>query len=151
MNNESTLQQVHLHIEGMTCAACSARIEKAVGKMDGVRQISVNLTMGRAALLIHPGDTTSEHIVQRIEQLGYTAKPLDQGEKKQSGITALGVKLALSALLTVPLLWAMVRHYEFTSGIWIPELFCSRGFSGYWRRRYSLSSALPSIFRPIKR
>ncbi|MFD0696090.1 heavy metal translocating P-type ATPase [Paenibacillus sp. GCM10027628] len=128
MKEETELQQVRLEIEGMTCAACSARIEKVVGKLDGVREIAVNLTMGRAALTIEPERVTDGRIIERIEQLGYKAKKLEEGDKRGQEIAGVGVRLTIASILTIPLLWAMVRHYTFTSGIWIPELFLQPWF-----------------------
>jgi len=48
------MKKVTLKITGMTCAACSARIEKVVGKMDGVEQISVNLATEKASVSFDP-------------------------------------------------------------------------------------------------
>ncbi|MEW9702063.1 heavy metal translocating P-type ATPase [Paenibacillus sp. SI8] len=127
---EHQLEEVRLEIGGMTCAACSTRIEKVVGKIEGVREIAVNLAMGRAALVIEPGLVANSRIIERIEQLGYKAKRLEEGSKRgqEQELTGLGIRLTVAAFLTIPLLWAMVRHYTFTSGIWIPELFLQPWF-----------------------
>ncbi|MEC0225702.1 heavy metal translocating P-type ATPase [Paenibacillus alba] len=128
MNENSMLQKVSLDIEGMTCAACSARIEKVVSKMGGVREIVVNLPLGRATVLMDSDSALKEQIIARIEQLGYSARKSREKDKTQTIVFGLGVKLLISAFLTIPLLWAMVRHYTLTSSIWIPELFLQPWF-----------------------
>ncbi|NEW09442.1 cadmium-translocating P-type ATPase [Paenibacillus sp. SYP-B3998] len=128
MNDEAELKQMRLEIGGMTCAACSAKIEKVVSRMDGVREIVVNLTMGRAALVIEPECVGDNQIIERIEKLGYKAKKLEEGNKRGQEQSSLGIKLTMAVVLTLPLLWAMVRHYTFTSSIWIPELFLQPWF-----------------------
>lgn len=128
MSAGEEIEQINLRITGMTCAACSARIEKVVGKFGGVKQISVNLAMGSATIMIEPSTVHREQIIGKIEQLGYGAKlKEDQHKDSQTG-TTIQMKLIWSAILTFPLLWAMVRHYSFTSGNWVPELFLQPWF-----------------------
>lgn len=128
MNEDTLYQKVSLDIDGMTCAACSARIEKVVGKMAGVREIVVNLPLGRATVEMDSNSVYKEQIITRIEQLGYSARTSREGNKIQKRMFGLGTTLLISALLTMPLLWAMVRHYTLTSSIWIPELFLQPWF-----------------------
>ncbi|WP_261808055.1 cation-translocating P-type ATPase [Paenibacillus sp. N3.4] len=128
MNEHSALQKISLEIEGMTCAACSARIEKVIGKMTGVHEIAVNLPLGRAALVLDSDSVLRGRIIERIEQLGYSARKFEEGRESKKTVLGLGAKLLVSALLTLPLLWAMVRHYTMTSGIWIPDLFLQPWF-----------------------
>jgi len=69
-----------LKIIGMTCAACAARIEKVVGKMDGVEGISVNLATEKATVTFDTTKTDLAVIKEKIEKTGYGA--LDSVEKK---------------------------------------------------------------------
>ncbi|HYE68799.1 MAG TPA: heavy metal-associated domain-containing protein, partial [Anaerovoracaceae bacterium] len=62
-----------LKITGMTCAACSARIEKVVGKMEGVDGITVNLATEKAVVSYNPEKTALQEIKERIEKAGYGA------------------------------------------------------------------------------
>lgn len=55
-----------LKITGMTCAACAARIEKVVGKMAGVEQISVNLATEKATISFDPEKTDISMIKEKI-------------------------------------------------------------------------------------
>ncbi|MFB5193097.1 heavy metal translocating P-type ATPase [Alicyclobacillus fastidiosus] len=73
-----------LPVEGMTCAACAARIEKVVGKLEGVKNVNVNLASEKAHVVIGPG-TTWENVVRRIEKTGYSV-PEYTAELKINGL-----------------------------------------------------------------
>ena len=59
------------NITGMTCAACSARVEKAVAKVDGVKEVSVNLLMNQMQV---EGEVSPQEIVKAVEKAGYGAR-----------------------------------------------------------------------------
>ena len=61
----TTLKEMNLPVEGMTCAACAVRIEKMVGKLDGVQEVQVNLASERAHVVIDPS-TSWQAVVERI-------------------------------------------------------------------------------------
>lgn len=63
-----------LAIGGMTCASCSARIEKVVGNLAGVRTMQVNLATESAKVVFDPEIITQRQIREAIEHLGYTAQ-----------------------------------------------------------------------------
>ncbi|WP_248925198.1 heavy metal translocating P-type ATPase [Paenibacillus hamazuiensis] len=116
---------VQLEIGGMTCASCASRIEKAVGKMAGVERIQVNLAVHRAAVLFDRRLVTLEQIEQKISKLGFQAKPVEIGarrEERQSEVRHLGLRALLSAILTVPFIWSMAKHHPLTSNLWVPEV-----------------------------
>ena len=69
MQSESPLR---LDIAGMTCASCAGRVEKALRKVEGVRDASVNLATETAAV-VAPG-VPAERLVQAVEQAGYHAR-----------------------------------------------------------------------------
>ena len=62
-----------LKITGMHCAACSARVEKVVGKMEGVEKVSVNLATEKATVFFDPDTVSLSSIVEKIEKTGYVA------------------------------------------------------------------------------
>lgn len=66
--------EITLPVEGMTCAACAARIEKNVKKLPGVKEVNVNLASERARVVLE-GDTTWKDVVGKIEKTGYTVPP----------------------------------------------------------------------------
>jgi Cu+-exporting ATPase len=61
----------------MHCAACSSRIERVVGRMEGVDKISVNLATAKAEVWARPGEekAVSKNLVERVAALGFTASP----------------------------------------------------------------------------
>jgi len=67
----ATLQTLDLPVEGMTCASCAARIEKALNGLEGVERASVNLATGRARVDYDTGKLSPARIAGRIEETGY--------------------------------------------------------------------------------
>lgn len=123
---------VDLDIEGMTCASCVNRVEKKLGKLDGV-EASVNLPLESAHVTV-PAGITDEQITATVEAAGYKAKirPSEHAEQV-SGSAAPGdhmahggaasklrPRLALAAILTVPVfLISMVPAFQFAHWGWV--------------------------------
>ncbi len=63
-----------LDITGMSCSACSSRIEKVVNKMQGVEQMSVNLLKNNAHVTFDESVVDEKAIIARIEKLGFGAR-----------------------------------------------------------------------------
>ena len=70
-NKNTTSRSVQLKISGMTCAACSARIEKGLSKLAGVEKAAVNLASEKAVVTYDPTQINPEAMVQKIHDLGY--------------------------------------------------------------------------------
>ena len=107
-------EKVELDVLGMTCAACSNRIEKVLNKQKGVQLATVNLTTESAAIEYNPGIVDTEAIIEKIRNLGYDAKPKAEAEEKQTHkekqLKTMKTKLIISALLSIPLLITMLDH-----------------------------------------
>ena len=71
---EAQLKTVQLGVQGMTCASCVARVERAFAKLDGVSEASVNLATEKARVVFDPAQTDSAALLGAIEKVGY--KPL---------------------------------------------------------------------------
>ena len=69
-------------VTGMSCAACSARVEKAVSKVDGVESCSVSLLTNSMGV---EGSATDAQIVEAVEQAGYGASPKGTGTETANG------------------------------------------------------------------
>ncbi len=65
--------EVTLTVEGMTCAACQARVQRALEREPGVSSASVNLMMANAAVHFDPGQVTPERLVALVKATGYGA------------------------------------------------------------------------------
>ena len=72
------MQTQNFTVTGMSCAACSANVEKAVGRLAGVETVQVNLLTKRMAVTYNPDTVTTHTIIQTIEKIGYGAFPLSE-------------------------------------------------------------------------
>ncbi len=113
-------EQIRLDIEGMTCASCAARIEKRLGAVDGVEECSVNLATHEAAVAFDPARVQPGSLVEAVEETGYHASLPTHGHDHGGPADAPFGRLALSALLTLPLaLVAMVPALHFSGWEWL--------------------------------
>jgi Cu+-exporting ATPase len=63
-----------LQISGMTCAACASAVERAVQKVDGVKEVSVNLATEKMTVDYDPAAATTEAIKAAVQKAGYEAR-----------------------------------------------------------------------------
>ncbi|MGO4887647.1 heavy metal translocating P-type ATPase [Anaerobacillus sp. MEB173] len=109
-------QKFELDIMGMTCASCSARIEKVVGKLRGVKSVHVNLALERATITSVEGTVTEEEIIKRIENLGFKAKHHQneqESSRKKKGTEIIRQKrmFTIALLFSIPLFVTMIDHF----------------------------------------
>ena len=83
--NASTLQHIELPIEGMTCAACAARIEKNLNKLSGVQAV-VNFANEKAHVNYDASQIKTDTLISTIEKAGFHIAPrsvqLQQGDRR---------------------------------------------------------------------
>ena len=103
-----------LDITGMSCSACSSRIEKVVSRMEGVEEIAVNLLTNKAQITYDESKLDSTAIIARIEKLGFgaavhqetarpvAAKPTNTAAKE---LAEMRKRLLLSLAFTAPLFY----------------------------------------------
>jgi Cu+-exporting ATPase len=110
-------KHVTIPIEGMTCASCTARIEKVVGKLDGVAKVSVNLATEKADVSYFPGRIRLSAIKKTITDAGYTPREIDASEtvdqdadRKAREIRVMWTKFIVAAAAAVPLLYLAMGH-----------------------------------------
>ena len=120
-------------VTGMSCSACSARVENAVGSLPGIRSVQVNLLTG--SMRVNRSDDLSQQaIIAAVEEAGYGASPStgrDLSTRREDGI--LQERLLLSAVMLVPL---MMSHklWQGTTGaivqllLSLPILWFNRKF-----------------------
>ena len=68
-------------VSGMSCASCSNRVEKAVSKVNGVKNVSVSLLTNSMSV---EGDASDADIIKAVEDAGYKAKSQSKDNKKGS-------------------------------------------------------------------
>ncbi|MFJ6987298.1 MULTISPECIES: heavy metal translocating P-type ATPase [unclassified Streptomyces] len=116
-----------LTVGGMTCAACVRRVEKKLGKLEGVTA-TVNLATGLARVS-HPADVAPEDLVTAVEQAGYEAAlpvpenpdaPEDEAAGTDEAARRERERLLVTALLSVPVLvLSMVPALQFRNWQWL--------------------------------
>ena len=116
------MQQTY-HITGMTCAACSARVEKSVSALPGVQQCSVNLLKNSMAVTYDDQTLTSGGIIDAVEKAGYGAAVQAPRGKAAAGAPrenpaelarrdylAMRRRVVWSFVFTVPLFYISMGH-----------------------------------------
>jgi len=108
---------IQLDIEGMTCASCATRIEKALNKVEGA-EASVNYATERATIL---SDSSSlEALIQVVQSTGYEASEHGDRPSSAEGRSPLVTRLVVSALVSVPLMVvSMIPALQFIGWQWI--------------------------------
>ncbi|WP_297992188.1 heavy metal translocating P-type ATPase [uncultured Anoxybacillus sp.] len=119
-------EKVTLDIEGMTCAACASRIEKGLNRMEGVTSAAVNLATNSAVVEYKEGVTSVEDILEKIKKLGYKGQirneEQDDAGRKEERLKRKQRQLAISIILSLPLLYTMIAHMPFHIGLPMPKL-----------------------------
>ena len=116
-------------VTGMSCASCSAHVEKAVGGVSGVSQVAVSLLTNSMTVEYDESRTNAAAIVRAVENAGYGASP-EGGEKKSGGETAQAAADAASA--------SVKRRLIVSFTFLIPLFYLSMGHMMGW--------PLPGIF-----
>ncbi len=103
-----------IKISGMTCAACAAKIEKKLNKLEGVQKATVNLAIEKASVEYDSSKIDVSDMIKTVEVLGYNAKRAEEvsgdseREQREKEIKRLRMELIISAILSFPLVMAML-------------------------------------------
>lgn len=117
-------------IEGMTCASCVQTIEKGVGKLTGVANVSVNLATEKMNVEFDEGSVSVSDIVKAVDDSGYKAI-LESGtsqtsssdvDKRQAHIKELWTRFKWSLVFTLPLLYIAMGPMLPFGGLPLPEI-----------------------------
>jgi Cu+-exporting ATPase len=146
---------ISIDIEGMTCASCVSRVEKALTNIPGIEAATVNLATEQARIRLKeaiPG--ISQHIIDVIQKAGYGAKQSAAlGQQKQvnqsafwsaDGLGLVLLSFALSAPLVLPMLLMPFGIHWMPSGLWQLLLASPVQFVLGWRFYKSGFKALMS-------
>ncbi|RTM09230.1 MAG: heavy metal translocating P-type ATPase [Hyphomicrobiales bacterium] len=108
---QTRTDSIELAIEGMTCASCVARIERALKTVPGVTNANVNLATERASVQIIAGTVEAATLERAVAGAGYEARQIlpdvaedHERDGRAAEIRMLSRSLALAALLTLPVL-----------------------------------------------
>ncbi len=101
-------------VTGMTCAACSARVEKSVSKVDGVKSCSVNLLTNS---MMVEGEANTSDIINAVEKAGYGISEKDSSKRnntddhsKDEETLKLRYRLIASLVFLIPLMYVSMGH-----------------------------------------
>ena len=113
------------NVTGMTCSACSSRVEKTVDQLEGTQQVMVNLLTGSMQVTFDESVVSAERIITAVEKAGYGASVAGDARGKVSA-TGDGTKDAASKA-ALDEAKAMERRLFWSVGLLIPLMFISMG------------------------
>jgi len=106
------MQTETLRVGGMTCAACSARVERAIRKLEGIESATVNLATEKATVVFDSRSLRFSSIKEAVERAGYTVPDapksgaVDEDKlRKEKEIKTLWIKFIVASSLGLPLLY----------------------------------------------
>src|SRR5690625_1619982 len=135
---------IELAVEGMTCASCVGRVERALQAVPGVERAAVNLATGRATV---QGHVAEQALVDAIAGAGYRAAPLDPlapagvdeaTERRDAERRALGRDVLVAAALALPVfLLEMGTHLVPGMHAWVDQAI---GIQRSWLLQFVLTT-----------
>lgn len=119
-------EHIQFDITGMTCSACANRIEKRLNRLDGVSNATVNFALETATVDYNELAVTPKEMIEAVDKMGFELH-VDQDEEskvdhKEAKIKKQRMKFIASVILTFPLFWTMVAHFNFLSFIYMPDI-----------------------------
>ena len=100
------MERINLRTDGMTCAACSSAVERALGKLEGIGEANANFSNNIVSVLYDPSKIGKEQIVSAIKKAGYDVLEDDPdtiAEREQLNAERTKRELIVSILFTIPL------------------------------------------------
>ncbi len=135
-------------IEGMTCATCALTVEKAVGKLAGVEEASVNLATEKLTVTYDGQNLYPSQIVEAVTKAGYQALPQTEAtstepapDRQEMQTKELWTRFVWSAVFTLPLLYLAMGPMLPWGGLPLPAFLNPAHQSG----RYALAQILLTL------
>ena len=100
-------------VTGMTCASCSARVQKSVESLPGVNEAQVNLLTNSMSVDYNEKDLTASDIIMKVKSVGYGCELKGKGNSSQAADKAekrAKLRLVLSVVLLLPLMYVSMGH-----------------------------------------
>jgi len=125
-DREETIREVTVPISGMTCASCARAIEKSISKLNGIKEVSVNLASEKARVVYDSSQVRLSEIKNAIIKAGYTPLEIEKTsyedshqERKQKEINSIFRRFIIASIFAVPLLLIAMAHVV---GLPLPEI-----------------------------
>ncbi len=108
------MEKLKFNVQGMTCSACSARVEKAVSGVDGVNEVAVNL-LTNSMTVDFDSPATADVIMRSVADAGYKASLVGEKSEKSeiNPLYKMILRLAVSAVLLIPLMYVSMGYVMF--------------------------------------
>lgn len=123
---KDNIREVMIPISGMTCASCANAVERAVKKLPGVHEASVNFATEKAMVSYDSSKTRISEIKDAISKAGYKPMEIETGEqidherqRREKEVKTLWVKFLIATIFSVPLLYIAMGHML---GLPLPDL-----------------------------
>lgn len=127
------MAQDKFDVDGMTCAACQAHVDRAVSKLNGVQSVAVNLLAGSMMVDYDPAQVSPDDICTAVDRAGYSASPVSTGtdaanssgnaqarsgathmesptKKLEATASAMRTRLIISIIFLIPLFYIGMGH-----------------------------------------
>lgn len=126
------MKNFNLPVEGMTCASCVTRVEKIIGKFDGVKNVNVNLATERVSFEVENDNFNLDSVAQAVNEYGYKLK-LESQEKSDRSFANIGSSLTekdeyfqqvkkdffIALIFSLPIFAiSMLMDFSFFKSIW---------------------------------
>jgi P-type Cu+ transporter len=100
----ASIIEVELAVQGMTCGACAAKIEKELNEITGV-EAAVNYATETAMVAFDADAITQASVISAVERIGYSARVMDDqpfDDDLEARLRAASIRLGISVVFTVP-------------------------------------------------
>ena len=132
---EQHTKVVEMIIQGMSCASCSAAVERVTRKLEGVTSAQVNLTTNRGSFEYDPSKIKLSEIMAAIDKAGYTPREIEgektrdfEKERREREVRNMRIRLIIAAIFSAPVLYIAMSHMFPKLGIPIPYFMGSHDF-----------------------
>ncbi|MGE5633065.1 MAG: heavy metal translocating P-type ATPase [Caulobacteraceae bacterium] len=116
-DNAEVIREIMLPISGMTCASCAKAVEKSIGKLPGINEVSVNFATEKAKVVYDSTKTRISEIKDAVSKAGYKALEIEakeqvdyERERREKEMKSLWNRFLVASVFTVPLLYIAMGH-----------------------------------------
>lgn len=117
-----TFAKLQVQVGGMSCSFCTATIERAIGRMDGVSAVNVSLAHEDALIQYDPARRTPDELLGTLRSLGYTIRDADKVrayEQQAAELQREGQRLRLTGVVTLISLLVMIPMWLGATDRWL--------------------------------
>lgn len=148
-----TVAKLQVQVGGMSCSFCTATIERAIGRMEGVASVNVSLAHEDALIQYDPAQRTPDELLGALRSLGYTIRDPDKVaafEQQADELRSEGRRLAAAGILTAISMVVMIPMWLGSPARWLQWVMLLLALATmFGAGRAILSMAFHSLRRAI--